>query len=138
MSHEDQDPLARLPHRHPFLLLDRVLLVEPRRWAVGVRNVTRNDPLVDETGVLAPVVLAEIMAQLAGLAGAPAGAAAPAVLARLNRFRCRGPIVAGDRLLVAARVARCFGANVVARAAIRVSGRPRAAAELVLHFQAER
>ena len=123
-----------LPHRYPFLLIDRVLMIEPGRWAVAVKNVTRNEPLVDINGELPPVLLAEIMTQAGGLAAAPAMTPhAPAVLAKLDRFRCRSA-VAGDQLLVAARVVRRLGANVSVRACITVAGRPRAAAELVLHF----
>jgi len=56
-------------------------------------------------------------------------------LARIDRYRCRPPIVVGDRLLVTARVVRRFGASVIVRAAVRINDRPRAAAELVLHSQ---
>ena len=125
-----------LPHAYPFLLLDRALMIEPGRWAVGLKNVTGNDPLVED-GVLAPVLLAEVMAQAAGLAAAELlDHPLPAVLAQIDRFRCRSPIVVGDQLLVTARVVRRFGALVKVRASVRVAGRSRAAAELVLHFPA--
>jgi len=128
-------PAFQLPHRYPFLLLDRLLMVEPGRWVVGLKAVTRNDPFVDAAGALPPVLLAEVMAQAAGLASAPATGVRPAVLARIDRYRCRPPIVVGDRLLVTARVVRRFGASVIVRAAVRINDRPRAAAELVLHSQ---
>lgn len=126
-----------LPHRYPFLLLDRVLMVDPGQWAVAVKNVTRNEPLVDANGELPAVLLAEVMAQAAGLAAATATATgwpASAVLVKLDRFRCRR-VIAGDQLLAVARVGRRFGPGVSVRASVTVAGRPRAAAELVLHFQ---
>ncbi len=124
-----------LPHRHPFLLLDRTLMLEQGRWVVGIKNVSRADSLVDATGVLPAVCVAEVMAQAAGLAMARSlEDPHPAVLVRIDRFHCRPPICAGDQLLVMARVVRRFGATAVARASVRVAGRRRAAAELVLHF----
>lgn len=125
-----------LPHAYPFLLLDRALMIEPGCWAVALKNVTGNDPLV-EAGVLAPVLLAEVMAQAAGLAaGRPSEPPAPAVLAQIDRFRCRSPIVAGDQLVVTARIARRYGTMVKVRASVRVARRWRAGAELLLHFPA--
>ncbi len=143
MAHEGASPQDRsdpgllLPHRFPFLLLDRVLSVEPGSWAIALKNVTRNEPLVDADGVLPPALLVEVMAQTAGVAVSPAAATAvPALLARVDRFRCRPSVVAGDQLVVSARVQRRLGANVIVRSAIVVGGRRRAAAELVLHFHA--
>lgn len=131
----DREPALRLPHAYPFRLLDRAVMLEPGRWAVGMRNLTRDDPLVDAEGALAPVLLAEAMAQTAGLAASDASEpASPGVLAQIDRFRCSSAIVAGDHLLVAARVVRRFGATVKVRASVKVAGRFRAAAELVLQF----
>jgi 3-hydroxyacyl-[acyl-carrier-protein] dehydratase len=132
---EGRDPALRLPHAYPFHLLDRAVVLAPGRWAVGMKNLTRDDPLVDAEGRLAPVLLAEAMAQTAGLAASDAsGAASAGVLAQIDRFRCYPPVVAGDHLLVTARVVRRFGAAVKVRASVRVAGRLRAAAEFVLHF----
>jgi 3-hydroxyacyl-[acyl-carrier-protein] dehydratase len=131
---EGRDRALRLPHAYPFHLLDRAVVLAPGRWAVGMRNLTRDDPLVDAEGTLAPVLLAEAMAQTAGLAASEAsGSASAAVLAQIDRFRCYPPVVAGDHLLVVARVVRRFGSTVKVRASVKVAGRFRAAAELVLH-----
>ena len=125
-----------LPHRYPFQLVDRVVAIEPGRWAIGVKQISRSELFIDDGDRLPRVLLMEAMAQVAGIAAASAPhAAQAATLARLDRFRCR-PVFAGERLLVTARVVRRFGANVLARASVRVDGRPRAAAELVLHFVA--
>ncbi|HXQ23015.1 MAG TPA: hypothetical protein VN812_15160 [Candidatus Acidoferrales bacterium] len=132
-------PWLRLPHAYPFRLLDRTVMLEPGRWAVAIKNLTRDDPLVDGEGVLPPVLLAEVMAQAAGLAAVESpGHAVPGMLAHIDRFRCRSPVRAGDQLLVTVHVVRRFGANVKAHAAVRVDSRRCAAAELVLHLAAER
>ena len=132
-----KDPAVALPHRHPFVLLDRVLMLEPGRWAVALRNLTRDDPLADGDGRLPPVLLAEAMAQAAGLAVAAARVhAAPGLLAQIDRFRCRAVAGGGDRLWVTVRVLRRFGRTVKVRASVRVDGRRCAAGELVLYFPA--
>jgi 3-hydroxyacyl-[acyl-carrier-protein] dehydratase len=130
----ERDLAPRLPHAYPFRMLDGAIMLEPGRWAVGMKNITRDDPLVDGEGALVPVLLAEAMAQIAGLTASDASdPASPAVLAQIDRFRCHLPIVVGDRLLVVARVVRRFGSTVKVRASVKVAGRFRAAAELVLH-----
>lgn len=125
--------LQRLPHAYPFLLLDRVLMVDPEHWAAAIKHLTRDDALVDGDGVLPPALLAEAMAQTAGLAvTAPPRSAA--LLVQIDRFRCRGPVLSGTALMVIARVLRRFGRTVKVRASISAAGRRCAAGELVLHF----
>jgi 3-hydroxyacyl-[acyl-carrier-protein] dehydratase len=128
-------PQDVLPHRYPFILLDRVVSIEPGHAAVAEKLVSRTDPFVDADGVLPPVLLVEVMAQAAGLAAARAEERdVLATLAKVDRFRCRPPLMVGDRIRVRAQVVRRFGSNVIVRASLRVDDHPRAAAELVLHF----
>lgn len=124
---------TELPHAFPFLLVDVVLLREPQHWVVTLRNLTRNDPLMDDDGHLPPALVLEVMAQTAGLALPGEPEAEPMLLARVDRFRCRPPFRAGEQLLVIARVVRRLGGSVKVRAAVRVANRWRAGAELVLH-----
>jgi 3-hydroxymyristoyl/3-hydroxydecanoyl-(acyl carrier protein) dehydratase len=124
----------RLPHRFPFQFIDRIVAIEPGRWAVGVKQLGRVDLFLDDAGWLPRVLLIEAMAQVAGLAAAPADATAHiGTLACVDRFRCRA-VASGESLVVTARVVRRFGANVITRASVHVAGRPCAAAELVLHL----
>ncbi len=126
-------PGSRLPHRYPFLLLDRVLTIEPGHWAAAVKRVSRDDTLLDGDGRLPRVLLAEVMAQAAGLAvSAPPGTVA--LLIQIDRFRSCGAIAGGTDLLVVARVLRRLGRNLKVRASVRAAGRRRAACELMLHF----
>ena len=127
--------LPPLPHAYPLLLVDRVLMLEPDHWVVALKNVTRNDPLVDACGVLPPVLVAEVMAQAAGLAVAPSRRGTTTVmLVAIDRFRSRLPVVAGDQLVVTVRVVKQFAGSVKARAIVQVAGRRRAAGEVILHF----
>ena len=125
-----------LPHAYPFRLLDRVLMVEPGRWAVALKLVSRDDRLAGPDGTYAPVLLAEMMAQAGGLAAAAAGAHV-GVVAAIERFRCgrRVAVVAGERLIVTVRVVRRFGAAVKTHAAVHAGRRRCAAAEVVLSMQ---
>ena len=60
-----------LPHRYPFLLVDRVLEIEPGRRAVGLKNVTFNEPFFSGhfpgRPIMPGVLLLEAMAQVGGV-----------------------------------------------------------------------
>lgn len=62
----------RLPHRYPFLMVDRVIEWEPGKRAVGIKNVTVNEPFFNghypEQPIMPGVLIAEAMAQVGGLA----------------------------------------------------------------------
>lgn len=98
-----QDVLALLPHRFPFLLVDRVLTVEPGERIHAVKNVTVNEPQFQGHFPRAPimpgVLLVEAMAQAAGilaLAANPGVAADMFFLTGLDGFRFRKPVIPGD------------------------------------------
>lgn len=61
-----------LPHRYPFLLVDRVIEVEPPTRAVGIKNVTINEPFFQghfpTYPVMPGVLIVEAMAQVGGVA----------------------------------------------------------------------
>jgi 3-hydroxyacyl-[acyl-carrier-protein] dehydratase len=63
--------LAMLPHRYPFLLVDRVLGYEPLKWIQAVKNVTINEPFFPghfpEQPVMPGVLILEAMAQACGV-----------------------------------------------------------------------
>jgi len=123
-----------LPHDYPFLLLDRVLSCDPGSRAVAVRNLAAGDPLLAPDGTIASPLLAEAMAQCAGVALAALRPGEMAVFARLDRFRCRRRVAIGSRLEIEARVVRIFGATVKVRCVVRADTRPCAAAEIILQF----
>ncbi|MGE3854068.1 MAG: UDP-3-O-acyl-N-acetylglucosamine deacetylase, partial [Planctomycetota bacterium] len=67
-----RDILKVLPHRYPFVLVDRVLEIESGKHAVGIKNVTINEPFFQghfpDAPIMPGVMLVEAMAQLGGLA----------------------------------------------------------------------
>ena len=106
------DIKAILPHRYPFLLVDRVLELEEDRRIVAVKNVTSNERyfIAGPGGVptLPATILTEAMAQ----AGAVLILSKPDNRSRLvyfmgiDRVRYRKPVVAGDQVIVRAEVLR--------------------------------
>src|SRR4026208_1134123 len=68
---EQAEIQALLPHRYPFLLVDRVLALEPDRRIVGIKNVTANEPFFQGhfpgRPVMPGVLILEAMAQAGGV-----------------------------------------------------------------------
>ena len=102
---EQAEIQALLPHRYPFLLVDRVLELEPDRRIVGIKNVTVNEPFFQGhfpgRPVMPGVLILEAMAQVGGLlAFKSLGAATRPVvyLTGVDGAKFRRPVVPGDRL----------------------------------------
>lgn len=102
-----------LPHRHPFLLLDRVLELEVGQRILGIKNVTINEPFFPGhfpgQPVMPGVLIIEAMAQLSGvLALAATGRAADAgsifYLAGVDKARFKRPVTPGDQLVMEAKL----------------------------------
>ena len=63
--------LKHLPHRYPFLLIDRVLDYEPEKFLIGIKNVTHNEPYFPghfpQRPVMPGVLILEALAQATGI-----------------------------------------------------------------------
>ena len=99
-----------LPHRYPFLLVDRIVELEPER-IVGIKNVTYNEPMF--TGhfpnfpVMPGVLIIEAMAQTAGvlvLKSVPDRHNKLVLLVAVENARFRKPVVPGDTLRMEMKV----------------------------------
>jgi beta-hydroxyacyl-ACP dehydratase FabZ len=95
---------AILPHRYPFLLVDRIVEMEPER-IVGIKNVTFNEPFFmghfPDFPVMPGVLIVEAMAQTAGvlvLKSMPDRANKLVLLVAIDYARFRRPVVPGDTL----------------------------------------
>lgn len=101
-----------LPHRFPFLMVDRVVEFEPGRHAVGIKNVTANEEFF--TGhypgqpIMPGVLIIEAMAQLGGLllSRELEHTGKVAVLLSLDRVKFRRPVTPGDQLILEASARR--------------------------------
>lgn len=96
-----------LPHRYPFLLVDRVIEVVPEKYAVGYKNVTINDNFFTghfpERAIMPGVLQIEAMAQLAGIAMLnPDDTEAKGLFffGGIEGCRFRKPVVPGDTLMM--------------------------------------
>lgn len=92
-----------LPHRYPFLLVDRILEMEPEKKAVGLKNVTINEPFFEGhfpgNPIMPGVLIVEAMAQVAGLMAFSSGVEGDTVyFMSIERAKFRRPVVPGDQL----------------------------------------
>ncbi|RMD65568.1 MAG: UDP-3-O-[3-hydroxymyristoyl] N-acetylglucosamine deacetylase [Planctomycetota bacterium] len=104
--------LRLLPHRYPMALIDRVVEMEGDRRAVGVKNVTINEPFFQGhypgSPMMPGVLIVEAMSQLAGLAlnQTLEHEGKVAVLLSLDRVKLRRPVQPGDQLVMEAKTIR--------------------------------
>src|SRR6185503_1643997 len=109
---EIEDIKAILPHRHPFLLVDRILELEEDRRVLGVKNVAADDRYFIAGPGGRPVLPASILTEAMAQAGAVLILAKPENRGRLvyfmgiDRVRYRRPVVAGDAVLLEGIVVR--------------------------------
>lgn len=97
--------MARIPHRYPFLLVDRILEIELGRRIVGLKNVTANEPFFQGHfpghPIMPGVLVAEAMAQVGGVLASflPSSEGMIAYFAGIDRCRFRRPVRPGDQLI---------------------------------------
>ncbi len=118
------DPAARLPHRNPFLFIDRVTHLDPGVCAKAVALVTY-------TPVFSSVLLVEAMAQLAGVVAIEQEGEIGS-LAAIDRAEFLAPVSPGDRLNIQVRIVKRFGRLILCEGEIAVAGRTVATATLTL------
>jgi 3-hydroxyacyl-[acyl-carrier-protein] dehydratase len=110
-----KDILRILPHRYPFLMVDRILEVEPGVRAVGIKNVTANEPQFTghwpENPVMPGVLMLEAMAQVGGIFLLSEGVSegTTAFFAGVDGVRFRRQVVPGDQLVITAELVRRKG-----------------------------
>lgn len=107
------DLQAVLPHRFPFLLVDRVIELEEGRRITGYKNVTVNEPFFQGhfpgRPVMPGVLILEVMAQIGGILAIKTGKGTrrPVVyLTGIDKAKFRKPVIPGDRLHVEVTVVR--------------------------------
>ena len=98
--------LKSLPHRYPFLMVDRVLQMRSDEFAIGIKNVTANEPQFmghfPENPVFPGVLMIEGMAQTAGVlcisSGATGGPSKHVYFMTIDKAKFRKQVVPGDTI----------------------------------------
>ncbi|MGQ9618038.1 MAG: 3-hydroxyacyl-ACP dehydratase FabZ [Candidatus Aminicenantia bacterium] len=106
----------RLPHRYPFLLVDRIIDFEEGKKITGMKNVTFNEPFFPghfpENPVMPGVLILEAMAQTGGvllLGSVPDRDKKLIYLIGVDKARFRKPVVPGDQLRMEVSVTKTKG-----------------------------
>ena len=134
--------MRRLPHRYPFLLIDRIIKIVPGEEIVALKNVTMNEPFFQghfpALPVMPGVLIMEALAQAGGVLASeirgPAKQGEIIYFMGMDHVRFRRPVVPGDQLMLEARVLKMR--SKVAKMAGRalVEGQVVAEAELMASF----
>jgi 3-hydroxyacyl-[acyl-carrier-protein] dehydratase len=112
-----QAVLAQLPHRYPFLLVDRVVECVPGKRIEAIKNVTVNEPFFPGhfpgRPVMPGVMILEALAQAAGILAFKTAGVVPDDKSRfyfvgIDNARFRRPVEPGDRLVLKATLERAI------------------------------
>jgi len=104
-----------IPHRYPFLLVDRILELEEGKRVVGLKNVTVNEPFFPghfpHSPVMPGVLIIEALAQAAAVLAFKTEGSVPdenamVYFASVDNVRFKRPVVPGDQLILEAEIVR--------------------------------
>ena len=126
-----------LPHRYPFLLIDRILEIEGKQRIVGMKNVTINEPFFQGHfpghPIMPGVLIIEAMAQVGGMllmGGLDEAEQKVVYFMSLDNVRFRKPVRPGDQLRFELDVIQIRGAVCKMRGVAKVDGELVAEAEM--------
>lgn len=132
-----------LPHRYPFLLVDRILDMEPGARAVGMKNVSANEPFFQghwpHRSVMPGVLILEALAQVGSvmLLSLPEHKGRTGYFTGIDKARFRRQVVPGDRLELRTELRRTRGQFGIVHAEATVEGEVVAEAELMFALIAD-
>ncbi|MGC9317285.1 MAG: 3-hydroxyacyl-ACP dehydratase FabZ [Armatimonadota bacterium] len=133
-----RDIMEILPHRYPFLLVDRIIELEPGQRAVGIKNVTANEPQFaghwPGNPVMPGVLLLEAMAQVGGVllhADAECDDSRLALFGGVDKARFRRQVIPGDQIRLEVEMIRRKGSVGKVRGVATVNDQVAAEAELM-------
>lgn len=125
-----------LPHRYPFLLVDRIEEMEPGVKAIGYKNVTANEPFFQghfpEYPVMPGVLLIEALAQVGAVAilSLEENKGKLAFFGGIKNAKFRKQVVPGDVVKLETEIIKCKGPMGVGKAIATVDGKMAAEAEI--------
>ena len=125
-----------IPHRHPFLLVDRIEEYEPGKFAIGYKCVTFREDFFQghcpQEPVMPGVLIIEALAQTGAVAilSKPENKGKIAYFGGIDRCRFKGKVVPGDTLRLETRITREKGPVGLGEAVASVDGKVVAKADL--------
>jgi len=140
-----QEILEHLPHRYPFLLVDRVLECEPGKRLVAIKNVSVNEPMFTghfpERPIFPGVLIMEALAQATGILAFKSTNSKPDgtslyYFAGIDNCRFKQPVVPGDQLVLDVEVVKEKRGIWKFKAEARVDDKVVASADLMCAEQA--
>ncbi|MBU9722632.1 MULTISPECIES: 3-hydroxyacyl-ACP dehydratase FabZ [Bacillaceae] len=126
-----------IPHRYPFLLVDRILEVEEGKRAVGIKNVSANEEFFNghfpDYPVMPGVLIIEALAQVGAVAmlKLEENRGKLGFFAGIDGCRFKGQVKPGDQLRLEVEMTRLRGTIGKGKAVASVDGKPVAEAELM-------
>ncbi|WP_054951210.1 3-hydroxyacyl-ACP dehydratase FabZ [Numidum massiliense] len=130
-----------IPHRYPFLLVDRIVELEAGQRAVGIKNVTVNEPFFNghfpEYPVMPGVLIVEALAQVGAVAvlGKEENRGKIGLLAGIDKFRFREQVKPGDTLTLEVEFTRMKGPIGKGRGTAKVDDKVVASGDLMFALQ---
>ena len=129
-----------IPHRYPFLLVDRIEEVEPGVRAVGIKNVTQNEPFFEghfpDYPVMPGVLIVEALAQVGavGVMSKEEFRGKLALFAGIDGVRFRRQVIPGDVLRLEVEISRLRGVAGRGKGSATVNGERVCEADLMFAF----
>ena len=129
-----------IPHRYPFLLVDRIEEVEPGVRALGIKNVTQNEPFFEghfpDYPVMPGVLIVEALAQVGavGVMTLEEFRGKLVLFAGIDGVRFRRQVIPGDVLRMEVEISRLKGRVGRGKGAATVNGERTCEAELMFAF----
>jgi 3-hydroxyacyl-[acyl-carrier-protein] dehydratase len=129
-----------IPHRYPFLLVDRIEELEPGVRAVGIKNVSQNEPFFEghfpDYPIMPGVLIVEALAQVGavGVVALEEYRGRMALFAGIDSVRFRRQVVPGDVLTMEVEISRLKGRAGRGKGAAKVGSERVCEAELLFMF----
>jgi len=126
-----EEILKFLPHRYPFLLIDRILELEKGKYILAVKNVTYNESFFQghfpDRKIMPGVLIIEALAQAGGVLlfhTIPDPETKFLLLSKIDNVKFRKPVVPGDQLELRAEIVKLRNKFCYVRGVASVDGKP--------------